>query len=97
VHFDIVFPSLLTGIAVCPNPSTVGVATNFRFAAETLSQSSAGNGDVREFADIPAGGPPVTGTAWEHILNGTAPVLTTSGDCTDAYPTTSAGFICGGN
>jgi hypothetical protein len=97
VHFDIVFPSLLTGIAVCPYPSTVGVATTFRFTGETLSQSTAGNGDVREFADIPAGGPPVTGSAWEHIFSGTSPVLTTSGDCTDAYPTTSAGYTCGGS
>ena len=97
-HVDIVFPSLLTGIAVCPEPNDVGVATSFRFFGETLTQSAAGNGNVRSFNDLPAGSPPVSGSAYEHIIKnaGSVTLVTASGNCTDAYPTTSAGYSCGG-
>jgi titin len=97
-HVDIVFPSLLTGIAVCPEPNDVGVATSFRFFGETLSQSAAGSGNVRSFKDLPAASPPVVGTSYEHVIkNPSSTLLTAQGNCTDQYPTVTAGFSCGGN
>ena len=95
-HIDIVFPLLLTGIAVCPAPNDVGVATTFRFFGSTLSQSASGSGDVRSFADVTAGSPTVTGSAYEHVLTGATPVFTASGSCMITFPTTRADFSCRG-
>jgi hypothetical protein len=97
-HVDIIFPALLTGVAVCPEPSAVGVATAFQFFGATLSQSISANGDVRHFENLPAGSPPVLGTAYEHILKGSSTNIATSQqNCTIQYPTPTAGYGCGGN
>jgi hypothetical protein len=95
-HIDIVFPALLTGIAVCPAPNDVGVATTFRFFGETLSQSAAGSGDVRDFQDLPAGTAATIGPIYEHILAGVTPLFSASGSCMISFPTTRAGFSCSG-
>ena len=95
-HYDLIFPLLLNGIAVCPAPSTVGVATVFRFFGSTQSQSSNASGDVRHLKDFPTGVATKTTSAWEHIKNGNAPLFDTSGACTENYPT-PASFACGGN
>ena len=97
-HIDIVFPSLLQGIAVCPAPNDVGVATTFRFFGETLSQSASGSGDVRDLDDVAAGGGggALLGSVYEHILTGATPVFDASGTCMITYPTTRAGFACQG-
>ena len=95
-HVDIVFPALLTGIAVCPAPNDVGVATTFRFFGETLSQSAAGSGDVRDFQDLPFGTAATIGSVYEHILAGVTPVFDTSGTCMLSFPTTRADFSCTG-
>ena len=97
-HFDIVFPTLLTGVAVCPAPNNVGVATVFRFFGSTLSQSASGHGDVRSLKDLPTGVAQATGTAHEHIIKNPATELfATSGTCTDSFPTTLAQYACGGD
>ena len=95
-HIDLVFPALLTGSAVCPAPSDVGVATTFRFFGTTLSQSASGSGDVRSFADLPFGSAATIGTAYEHVLQATTPLFTASGTCMISFPTTRAGFSCQG-
>jgi hypothetical protein len=95
-HIDIVFPLLLTGIAVCPAPNDVGVATTFRFFGSTLSQSAAGSGDVRSFGDVTASLPAITGNVHEHVLAGTTPLFTASGSCMISFPQTRAGFACKG-
>jgi hypothetical protein len=95
-HVDIVFPALLTGTAVCPAPSDVGIATTFRFFGETLSQSAAGSGDVRDFQDLPAGTAATNGSVYEHILQGVTPIFTASGSCMISFPTTRADYSCSG-
>ena len=95
-HIDIVFPLLLTGIAVCPAPNDVGVATTFRFFGSTLSQSAAGSGDIRSFGDVTAALPAITGNVHEHVLAGTTPLFTASGSCMISFPQTRAGFACKG-
>lgn len=97
-HVDIIFPLLLNGIAVCPEPNDVGVATNFRFFGETLSQSAAGNGDVREFKDVPGLSGSIFGIAYEHVVKSPSTPIAdgTSTTCTVTYPTATAGFGCGG-
>jgi hypothetical protein len=95
-HVDIVFPLLLTGIAVCPAPNDVGVATTFRFFGSTLSQSAAGAGDVRSFGDVTAALPAKTGNVYEHVLAGGTSLFDASGSCMISFPTTRAGFACRG-
>ncbi len=97
-HVDLVFPALLTGLAVCPSPSDVGVATTFRFFGETLSQSAAGSGDVRDFQDVPAGTAARIGSVYEHILTGPTPteIFAASGSCMISFPTTRADYACSG-
>jgi len=95
-HIDIVFPALLTGTAVCRRRATSGVATTFRFFGETLSQSAAGSGDVRDFQDLPTGSAATIGSVYEHILQGTTPIFTASGTCMISFPTTRADYSCSG-
>jgi hypothetical protein len=82
---------------VCPSPSTLGVATVFRFNGESLSQGNNASGDMRHFKDFPAGTTTKTTTAWEHIKTVTnTSVFDTSGTCMENFPPT-VGFPCGGN
>jgi hypothetical protein len=93
-HFDVYFPLLLTGVAVCPN--TAGVASTFRFSGQSLASQLAGQpGDVRGITDFPTG--TKNGTAVEHIYQGTTSKLAvTSTNCPITYPPTN-GYACGGN
>ena len=92
-HYDVIFPALLTGIAVCSNP--VGVASVFRFNGQSLQSVSAGKpGNIRLLKDIATGTSP--GSAYQVIANNSGTLLTRSGACTIAYPPTN-GFGCGGN
>ena len=73
--YDIYFPLLLTGTAVCPN--TAGVASTFRFSGQSLASQIAGQpGDVRGITDFPTG--TRTGTAVEHIYQSTTQNLVVS-------------------
>jgi hypothetical protein len=93
-HYDIYFPLLLTGTAVCPN--TTGVASTFRFSGQSLASQIAGApGDVRGITDFPTGTKSVTSV--EHIYSGTTQKLAvTSTACALKYPPTN-GYACGGN
>jgi hypothetical protein len=93
-HYDIYFPLLLTGTAVCPN--TAGVASTFRFGGQSLASQLAGTpGDVRDITDFPSGSR--TGTAVEHIYQGTTQKLVVSSTvCNITYPPVN-GYACGGN
>jgi hypothetical protein len=93
-HYDIYFPLLLTGVAVCPNTS--GVASTFRFNGQSLlSQVSGQPGDVRDLTDFPTG--TKNGTAVEHIYQSTTSKLNvTSTNCAISYPAVN-GYTCGGN
>jgi hypothetical protein len=93
-HFDIYLPSLLTGVAVCPN--TAGVASTFRFNAATVgSQTTGSPGSVRSVTDYASGSH--SGVAYEHIFKATTLQLTVaSTPCAIAYPPTN-GYNCGGN
>lgn len=93
-HYDVIFPTLLTGIAVCSNAT--GVASVFRFHGQTLLSATTGKpGNARLIRDIPSGS--VAGSVYQVIGSNTnANLLTKSGACTITYPPVN-GFGCGGN
>jgi hypothetical protein len=93
-HYDVYFPLLLTGVAVCPN--TAGVASTFRFNGQSLlSQLSGQPGDVRDLTDFPTG--TRSGLAHEHIYqSSTSKLNVNSTNCSTSYPAVN-GYTCGGN
>ena len=97
-HYDVYFPALLNGVAVCPN--TAGVASTFRFSGQALGSQLAGQpGDVRSITDFPTG--TKTGSAVQHIYKASGTGLTselavTSPSCSISYPAVN-GYACGGN
>jgi hypothetical protein len=93
-HYDVYFPLLLTGTAVCPG--TAGVASTFRFSGQSLASQIAGTpGDVRGITDFPTGSK--SGTAVEHIYQSqTQKLVVTSTPCVIKYPPVN-GYTCGGN
>jgi hypothetical protein len=94
-HYDIVLPSLLTGIVVCPAPSTVGVASVFRFDATSVNQGKTGVGSIRDLKDFPAGTASKSTTAFVHVItNPSTNLFTGSTACSETYPGTAA-FTCG--
>jgi hypothetical protein len=94
-HYDIVLPQLLTGSVVCPAPSTVGVASVFRFDATSVNQGKTGVGSLRDLNDFPAGTTTKTTTAYVHVIHVGSPTLFTgSTACVETYPG-SAAFTCG--
>lgn len=92
-HYDVVFPLMLTGTAVCPAPSAVGVAFAFRFNATTPTQGKSGLGSVRELKDFPAGTVIKTASVYTHVLGAVIP-FNWSAACTEMYPGTP-NFACG--
>jgi hypothetical protein len=93
-HYDVYYPLLLTGVAVCSN--TAGVASDFSFSGQSLTSQLAGQpGDVRGLTDFATG--THGGMSVEHIYQGTTQKLSvTSLNCNIVYPPTN-GFNCGGN
>ncbi len=94
-HYDIVLPSLLTSAVVCPAPSTVGIASVFRFDATTVNQGKTGVGSLRDLKDFPAGTASKSTLAYVHVIKTPATNLFTgSTACVETYPGTAA-FTCG--
>ena len=94
-HYDIVFPLLLTTSVVCPAPSTVGIASVFRFNPTTLNQGKTGVGSLRDLADFPAGLATKTTSAYVHVIKVGQPTLFTgSSACVEKFPGV-ADFACG--
>ena len=91
-HYDVYFPLLLTGVAVCPN--TAGVASTFRFNGQSLlSQLSGQPGDVRDLTDFPT----EPRTAWRtstSIRARTSKLNVNSTNCSTSYPAVN-GYTCG--
>jgi hypothetical protein len=94
-HYDIVFPLLLTTSVVCPAPSTVGIASAFRFNPTTINQGKTGVGSIRDLADFAAGVTTKTTSAYVHVIKVGSPTLFTgSTTCVEKYPGV-ADFACG--
>lgn len=94
-HYDIVFPLLLTGVAICPGTATApAVATTFRFFAESVNQSATASGNIRSLLDTSTASQTIT--AYEHIISGATTLATISGTCTEKFPAT-IDFGCHGN
>jgi len=101
-HYDVVFPFLPTGLAVCPAPSTVGIASTFSFLATLHSQGSVPSGtgtpntvQTRSLKDITTA--TVSSLAILHIRtnsSSTTDNFTFSQACTEQYPDL-ADFGCG--
>jgi hypothetical protein len=96
-HYDVVLPLLLTSAVVCPAPSTVGVASVFRFDATSVNQGKTGVGDLRALKDFPTGTTTKSTTAYIHVIKTGSPntnLFTGSTACVETYPG-SAAFSCG--
>ena len=93
-HFDVVFPHLPTGLAVCPAPATAGVATTFEFLGTAHSQSGVPTGvgtpsssQVRALKDITTA--TASGTVFFHVRasdTATSDAFTFSQACAEQYP-----------
>jgi hypothetical protein len=101
-HYDVVFPLLPTGLAVCPSPDSVGAATTFNYAGFTLSQQTLdgvgvpGTASVRMLKDVPAP-PPASKFNSSHLklLNSGGVVqFQVTKTCNLQYPG-NADFLCG--
>jgi hypothetical protein len=103
-HYDIIFPLLPTGIAICPPPTgTAGVAASFEFLAVGHSQSQnlptnvgpPASAQIRSLKDITTA--TVTSTAFLHIRannTSTTDAFSFSKACTEQFPGISD-FGCG--
>lgn len=99
-HVDIVYPLLPTGIAVCPAPSAVGIATTFQYDGMSSNQQSLpsgtpGNTDIRALRDDVA--TTKTTTAYVHIktsATAASDAFSASGTCAQQWPDT-VDFGCG--
>src|SRR5205807_9315648 len=102
-HYDIVFPLLPTGIAICGS-GTAGVASTFEFLGVQHSQSGLPslvglpqNVQTRALKDITTAS--VSSTAFVHIRTNSASTTDITGfpfsqACTEQYPDVSD-FGCG--
>lgn len=101
-HFDVIFPKLPTGLAVCPAPETAGVASTFEFLGTAHSQSGLPTGvgtpsssQVRALKDITTAS--VTSTVFFHVRasdTAASDAFSFSQACTEQYPDISD-FGCG--
>lgn len=101
-HYDVVFPFLPTGLAVCSTPSTVGIASTFSFLATLHSQGAVPSGtgtpntvQTRSLKDITTA--TVSSSAILHIRtnsSSTTDNFTFTQACTEQYPDI-ADFGCG--
>jgi hypothetical protein len=85
-HYDVTYPQLLTGTAVCPAPSTVGSESIFRFIPVTPSQGTTGRGTVRTLNAFAAATTTKTTAAYVHVQNGATVLFSGTTNCTETYP-----------
>jgi hypothetical protein len=100
-HYDLVFPFLPTGLAVC-STGTAGIASTFEFVGTAHSQSTLPTGvgtpstaQARALKDITTAS--VSSSAVVHIRtnsSATSDNFTFTGACTETFPDV-AGFGCG--
>lgn len=100
-HYDVTYPFLPTGLAVCGAPDTTGGATTWGFSGVALNQQASSLGTpstnfVRALQPFAAGVATKTSTAYVHILtnSGGTQLYTKSTACKETYPGT-VGFPCG--
>ncbi len=93
-HYDVIFPSLPTGLAVCPAPAAAGVATTFEFLGTAHSQSGIPTGvgtpssaQVRALKDITTA--TVSSSVYFHVRTSqtaTTDTFSFNQACTEQYP-----------